>query len=55
MMPCLDCGNKLIWIGDNTINEFGGYGEGIVHSLECKNKQCSISEVLVYRRWENGE
>jgi len=49
------CGDKLVLMNDHTIEEMGGYDEGIVHLMECKNKECSICEVLFYRRWKNVE
>lgn len=45
------CGDRLLWLNDHTIEEMAGHGEGIVHLMECKNKECSICEVLFYRRW----
>ena len=44
-MKCWDCKEYLMWQGDNTYDEYGIEGEGIVTNLSCPNCE---SFVLVY-------
>jgi hypothetical protein len=45
MMKC-ECGGQIIWGGDDTFEDYGLDGEGMVSNGKCQD--CPIS-VLVYR------
>ena len=36
-MNCYHCSEGLIWVGDNTFDECGLDGDGLVTSLSCPN------------------
>ena len=43
------CGEELIWGGDNTYEECGYEGEGIVSNLSCPNDKCPVETVFMHQ------
>lgn len=50
MMKCSLCKKELVWGGDDTYEDYGLEGEGIVSSFSCPNHDCEVEEVLIYRK-----
>jgi hypothetical protein len=46
-MVC-NCGTELIWGGNNTYDEMGIEGDGIVSNYTCPNEECGVELVEVY-------
>ena len=40
---CKTCGSKTIWGGDNTLEDYGKEGEGIVSNYSCSNLDCGTT------------
>lgn len=50
-MECYTCKTELIWVGDNTYEDYGiDDGDGIVSNLTCPNDECSVESVLIYSK-----
>lgn len=46
-MNCWHCKFELIWGGDDSYEDYGLDGEGIVSNFSCSNNDCE-SSVIVY-------
>lgn len=46
-MNCWHCNSELIWGGDDSYEDYGLDGEGIVSNFSCSNNDCE-SSVIVY-------
>ena len=48
-MACPECGEKLLWGGDHSYEDYGIEGDGIVTNTTCKNEDCDVEDVLIYK------
>jgi len=49
-MKCYECNNELTWGGDDSYEDYGYEGDGIITNLSCSNEECGVETVLVYTR-----
>ena len=50
-MKCPTCGEKMIWGGDHTYEDYGILDEdGIVSNLACSNEKCKLETVITYTK-----
>jgi len=42
-MNCWKCKSEMIWGGDNSFEECGEEGEGIISNFSCSNSDCQVT------------
>jgi hypothetical protein len=42
-MKCWHCNEELIWGGDDSFEDWGLDGEGIVSNFVCSNEKCEVT------------
>ena len=52
-MKCTECGEKLIWGGDHTYEDYCLEGDGIVTNCSCPNENCDVEQILIYKTIQN--
>ena len=53
-MSCFRCGEKMIWGGDHTYEDYGMDGDGIVANLSCSKCFC-LFYTPIDEEEDNGE
>ena len=51
-MTC-KCNTELIWGGDDTYEDCGVDGEGIVSNFSCPNELCNVEAVYTYEELDS--
>ena len=47
-ISCTHCTSELIIGGDHSFDSYGLDGDGVVTNGECPNKDCWVSDVIIY-------
>ena len=54
MGVCPECKKEMLWGGDHSYEDYGiEEKDGIVSNLSCKNEQCEVDTVVVYKDFES--
>lgn len=51
MTNCWFCGAEMIWGGDNSFEDFGLPGEGVVANLSCPNCNATAEYFTEVKEW----
>tara|TARA_R110002167_G_scaffold244938_2_gene450403 strand:- start:10 stop:165 length:156 start_codon:yes stop_codon:yes gene_type:complete len=45
-MDCWHCNAALIWGSDNSYEDYGMEGEGIISNFSCSNDDCDVTVIV---------
>ena len=52
-MVCSKCQNNLIWGGDDSYEDYGMEGDGIVSNYSCHNDDCDVDTIIIYTKFDD--